>query len=171
LALTANNSSASENNSTSANNIFEKVEYGVTSSSIEEENQFLDAVIGDTSSGSNSIMQDGGDNNNNMVTIINKDGMSKKIQKNSLRGKLTERRVGEVVELLRKWRYLYHTEGHTLKMASMKVGIPKKSLDDYLRICKVAKMGGFDFEARANEKIGSVRAFVRKHQDQINEVN
>lgn len=49
----------------------------------------------------------------------------------------------------------------TLKEAADKVNTPKKSLDDYLRVFKQARKGGFDFEANSSQKIGVIRGFVR----------
>mmetsp|Transcript_11951 Transcript_11951/g.10326 ORF Transcript_11951/g.10326 Transcript_11951/m.10326 type:complete len:82 (-) Transcript_11951:107-352(-) len=54
----------------------------------------------------------------------------------------------------------------SLKEAADQVKTPKKSLDDYLRIFKQAKKGGFDFEKHKDSKIGMVRSFVRDLQKQ-----
>lgn len=41
------------------------------------------------------------------------------------------------------------------------MGIPKKSLDDYMRICKHAKRGRLQFHKYLDKKFGVVRSFVR----------
>ena len=50
-------------------------------------------------------------------------------QKGSRRTK--ERKIGEVIQKVQKWRNLYYTTGESLEEAAKKVGISKKSLDDY----------------------------------------
>jgi hypothetical protein len=42
-----------------------------------------------------------------------------------------ERKIGEVVIKVSQWRALYNDKKITLEMAADKVGISKKSLDDY----------------------------------------
>lgn len=42
-----------------------------------------------------------------------------------------ERKIGEVVMKVSAWRQLYNEQRVTLEMAAEKVGISKKSLDDY----------------------------------------
>lgn len=42
-----------------------------------------------------------------------------------------ERKIGEVVIKVSQWRALYNDKKVTLEMAADKVGISKKSLDDY----------------------------------------
>lgn len=42
-----------------------------------------------------------------------------------------ERKIGEVVIKVSQWRSLYNDKKVTLEMAAEKVGISKKSLDDY----------------------------------------
>jgi hypothetical protein len=42
------------------------------------------------------------------------------------------------------------------------VGISKKSLDDYFCQLRLAEEYGFDFESNFDEKIGVLRAFVKK---------
>jgi len=54
-------------------------------------------------------------------SVAPRDPKSKKINKNSLRGKLSERKVGDVLELLRRWRYYYHHKNMTLKQAADQV--------------------------------------------------
>jgi len=44
----------------------------------------------------------------------------------------------------------------------MKVGISKKTLDDYLSQIRLGKKYGFDFDHHKKDKIGVLRSFVRK---------
>lgn len=83
-----------------------------------------------------------------------------------------ERKISEIVESVTLWRKLYNgitdERGNLLRYslidASRKVGISKKSLDDYLLQLKVGKKYGFDFEKHKDDKVGVLRKFVRKHK-------
>lgn len=50
---------------------------------------------------------------------------------------------------------------YTLQQAAEKVGLPKKTLDDYERQIKLAKEMNFDFEANKHAGMGVMRNFVR----------
>mmetsp|Transcript_30947 Transcript_30947/g.28137 ORF Transcript_30947/g.28137 Transcript_30947/m.28137 type:complete len:116 (+) Transcript_30947:707-1054(+) len=65
-----------------------------------------------------------------------------------------ERKISEVLELVLKWRKFYAgvrdpLTGDIIKLslddAAKKLGVAKKSLDDYLLQIRHAKMFGFDF--------------------------
>ena len=43
---------------------------------------------------------------------------------------------------------------YSLSDAAKKVGIPRKTLDEYLRLLAMGREHGFDFVARREEKIG-----------------
>ena len=45
--------------------------------------------------------------------------------------------------------------------AAAKVGVPKKSLDDYLLQVRFGRKYGFDFEKHRDAKVGELRKFVR----------
>jgi hypothetical protein len=84
-----------------------------------------------------------------------------------------ERKIGEVLELVLKWRKLYAgvrdpVTGLIIKLsldeAAKKLGVAKKSLDDYLLQIRHAKMYGFDFQNNHDERIGMLRAFVKKYK-------
>jgi hypothetical protein len=70
------------------------------------------------------------------------------------------------------WRKLYNgitsKEGqmvrYSLEEAAKKVGISKKSLDDYLLQLRYGKKFEFDFNKHKDEKIGILRSFVKKHK-------
>ena len=70
------------------------------------------------------------------------------------------------------WRRLYNgvngKEGqlvwYSLEEAAKKVGISKKSLDDYLLQLRYGKKYNFDFNSHKEDKIGFLRAFVKTHK-------
>ena len=80
-----------------------------------------------------------------------------------------EWKISYVIERVSMWRKLYNgvqvgskIERYSLEDAAKKVGISKKSLDDYLLQLWYGKKYGFDFNAHKNDKIGVLRAFVKK---------
>jgi hypothetical protein len=73
-----------------------------------------------------------------------------------------EKTIGEVITKVREWRKMNSDSSLnklSLEEASKKVGIVKKSLDDYLIQIKLGKRNGFDFNASWNSKIGVLRSF------------
>lgn len=46
--------------------------------------------------------------------------------------------------------------------AAKMLGVPRKSLDDYLLMLKHAKANNFNFKAHSKDKFGIVRSFVKK---------
>mmetsp|Transcript_28942 Transcript_28942/g.26293 ORF Transcript_28942/g.26293 Transcript_28942/m.26293 type:complete len:341 (+) Transcript_28942:98-1120(+) len=81
-----------------------------------------------------------------------------------------ERLVSDVLEIIKKWRAFYNGTDEngehvqlSLHDAADKVGVPKKSLDDYQMIIKKAKAFDFDFDKHLDCKFGVVRTFVRKN--------
>ena len=50
---------------------------------------------------------------------------------------------------------------YSLEDAAAKVGVSKKSLDDYLLQVRFGKTYNFDFKKHANDHIGVLRRFVR----------
>jgi hypothetical protein len=75
-----------------------------------------------------------------------------------------------VIERVSLWRKLYNgvqgadgqVERYSLEDAAKKVQISKKSLDDYLLQLRYGKKYGFDFNKHKNDKIGVLRAHVKK---------
>ena len=66
------------------------------------------------------------------------------------------------------WRRLYNgvlREGnlvrYSLEDAATKVNVSKKSLDDYLLQLRFGKKYSFDFQKHKNDKVGTLRAFVK----------
>lgn len=55
----------------------------------------------------------------------------------------------------------------SLEDAATKVGVSKKSLDDYLLQLRFGKKFGFDFEKNKDQKVGILRMFVKKEKDKI----
>ena len=82
------------------------------------------------------------------------------------------------MEKVLQWRNLYKgigLDGHqapriSLDDAAKKVGISKKSLDDYLLQLRAAKECKFDFINDKDKKIGFLRSFVKSRKER-NEKN
>ena len=53
----------------------------------------------------------------------------------------------------------------SLEDAANKVGVSKKSLDDYLLQLRFGKKFGFDFEVNRDQKVGVLRLFVKKEKE------
>jgi hypothetical protein len=83
-----------------------------------------------------------------------------------------ERKIGYIIEKVFLWRKLYNgfldEKGNlvklTLEESADRVGISKKSLDDYLIQLRIGKQFGFIFNEHKNDKVGVLRAFVKKHK-------
>ena len=82
-----------------------------------------------------------------------------------------ERKIGSVVKKVYMWRKLYTGVDYgkgtiklTLEEAAKKVGISKKSLDDYLIQLRNGRNLGFNFNEHKNDKIGVLRSFVKKNK-------
>ena len=84
-----------------------------------------------------------------------------------------ERSIEEIIQKVSLWRRLYNgvlKDGnlvrYSLEDAAQKVGVSKKSLDDYLLQLRFGKKYGFDFSKHKNDKVGVLRSFVKaKKQD------
>ena len=55
----------------------------------------------------------------------------------------------------------------SLEDAANKVGVSKKSLDDYLLQLRFGKKFGFDFEQNKDQKVGILRLFVKNEKAKI----
>ena len=83
-----------------------------------------------------------------------------------------ERKIGDIIKKVYMWRKLYfgyvNESGQEIKLsleeAAEKIGISKKSLDDYLIQLRIGKMFGFNFTEHKNDKVGILRAFVKKNK-------
>jgi cell division protein FtsI/penicillin-binding protein 2 len=86
-----------------------------------------------------------------------------------------ERRISFVIEKVSLWRKLYNgvedSSGnlvrYSLDEAASKIGISKKSLDDYLLQLRFGKRYGFDFNKYKEDKIGKLRQFVKKQKSEM----
>ena len=100
---------------------------------------------------------------------------------NSKSKRAKERKIGYIIKKVYMWKTLYNgfdeedENGNkkrikfTLEQAADKVGISKKSLDDYLIQLRIGKMFGFNFTEHKNDKVGILRAFVNKHKAEYEE--
>lgn len=50
----------------------------------------------------------------------------------------------------------------SLERAADKVGVSKKSLDDYLAQLRAGRQFGYDFNANKDKKVGYLRRFVKE---------
>eukprot|EP00826_Nyctotherus_ovalis_P065253 TRINITY_DN9586_c0_g2_i2.p4 TRINITY_DN9586_c0_g2~~TRINITY_DN9586_c0_g2_i2.p4 ORF type:complete len:108 (-),score=40.22 TRINITY_DN9586_c0_g2_i2:152-475(-) len=85
------------------------------------------------------------------------------------RERIKTRRIGQVIDQVAAWKKYYngHTDYHgkqiklSLNEAAEKVGVPKKSLDDYYLQLRMGKSYGFNFEAHKNDNFGVLRTFIK----------
>ena len=83
-----------------------------------------------------------------------------------------ERKIGYIIEKVALWRKLYNgmpdqsgkNVRYSLEEAAKQVGVSKKSLDDYLSQLRKGRRYGFDFNRHKDDKVGVLRAFVKKHE-------
>ena len=83
-----------------------------------------------------------------------------------------ERKIGYIIDKVTKWRQLYsgiaNAQGeivkYSLEEAAGHVGISKKSLDDYLLQLRFGRKFGFNFQDHREEKVGILRAYVKKQK-------
>lgn len=83
-----------------------------------------------------------------------------------------ERKIGSVIKKVYMWRKMYtgfkdendNLIKLTLEEAAKKVGISKKSLDDYLIQLRAGRNLGFNFNEHQNDKIGVLRSFVKQNK-------
>lgn len=107
---------------------------------------------------------------NNSATTNNTNANNSTPVKQGRRTK--ERKIGFIIEKVALWRKLYNgvvnengeTVRYSLEEAAQKVGISKKSLDDYLLQLRFGRKFGFNFNDHKNDKVGVLRAFVKKHK-------
>lgn len=67
-------------------------------------------------------------------------------------------------------------ENHQLRRMSLedaaeKVGVSKKSLDDYLSQLRQGRGLGFDFNENKDQKVGFLRQFVKENSNKYNKAN
>ena len=108
---------------------------------------------------SNVMMEDAGER----ITKKEKTNEKKK------RHRTKERRIGQIIDQVGVWRHYYNgfTDYHgkvvklSLDEAALKVGIPKKSLDDYYLQLRLGKTYGFNFNEHKDDNVGVLRAFIK----------
>jgi len=96
----------------------------------------------------------------------------KNLLKSGTRNK--ERKIDFIIEKVSEWRKLYtgvqQPDGKIQKLsleeAAKQVGIQKKTLDDYLLQLRAGRRYGFDFNSNKHEKVGVLRAFVKKAKEE-----
>lgn len=87
--------------------------------------------------------------------------------------RVKERNIKEIMEKVLEWRQYYqgyHDENGVwcklkLEDAAKKVGISKKTLDDYLLQIKFGLKYKFDFDLNMTKKVGVLRTFVKTKRD------
>ncbi len=85
------------------------------------------------------------------------------------RKRTKERKIGQIIDQVGTWRRYYngYTDYHgrvvklSLEEAAAKVGIPKKSLDDYFLQLRLGKKYGFDFNKHKDDNVGVLRTFIK----------
>ena len=85
------------------------------------------------------------------------------------RKRTKERKIGQIIDQVSAWRRYYNGytdyNGRVVKLsleeAAGKVGIPKKSLDDYFLQLRLGKTYGFNFNEHKDENVGVLRAFIK----------
>ncbi len=90
------------------------------------------------------------------------------------RRRTKERKIGQIIEQVSEWRRYYngYTDYHgkfvklPLEEAALKVGIPKKSLDDYFLQLRLGKKYGFNFNEHKEENVGVLRAFIKNKREE-----
>ena len=79
------------------------------------------------------------------------------------------------MEAVRQWRILYDSADecgkrlYTLEGAARKVGIAKKTLDDYHVHLRIAYQFSFNIDRYQNQKVGILRKFVKMAKEQGSE--
>ena len=85
-----------------------------------------------------------------------------------------ERKISFIINKVLEWRKLYvgttddngQIIKYSLEEAAEKVGVSKKSLDDYLLQLRLGKKYGFDFQENCDKKVGILRAFVKQKREE-----
>ena len=86
-----------------------------------------------------------------------------------------ERKIGYIIKKVYMWRKMYcgfiDEKGRHVKLnledAADKIGISKKSLDDYLIQLRMGKLLGFNFNEHKNDKVGVLRTYIKKNKGNL----
>lgn len=79
-----------------------------------------------------------------------------------------ERKIGFIIGKVKAWRQLYKDQNLSLEEGAERVGISKKSLDDYLLQMRYGTYFGFNFQAHKEDKVGLLRAYVKEFKQYYN---
>ena len=95
---------------------------------------------------------------------LNKDALFKYSSKDNKSRRESERRIGEVLVSVTKWKHLQGKSGEndeyfSLRAAAKLVGISKKTLEDYYKQIKIGVRHGFDFNFYRDSLMGTLRRF------------
>ena len=95
----------------------------------------------------------------------------KKIKHRTKVKRTQERKICDVVEKVTEWRQLHmgdfpgkNGQKHTLEEAASIIGLPKKTLDDYLLQIQAGRKYGFDFVYNSEQKIGLLRNYIKEYK-------
>ena len=84
--------------------------------------------------------------------------------------RVRERSIQEAIKAVAIWRRLYNgimragdvLIRYTLDDAARKVGMSKKTLDDYLHLLRLGRKYEFPFKVRQDDKVGVLRKYITK---------
>ena len=81
-----------------------------------------------------------------------------------------EKRIGYIVKKVFEWKYLIKLTGGKMSLieAASKVGLSKKTLDEYYNQIKEGKKYNFDFNKHKKDKVNVLRGYVKKMNDPKN---
>jgi len=93
------------------------------------------------------------------------------------RHRIKERKIGQIIDQVAVWRKYYngYVDYHgklirlSLDEAALKVGIPKKSLDDYFLQLRLGREYGFNFNHFKDCNVGVLRAFIKDKRNKETE--
>jgi len=88
------------------------------------------------------------------------------------RSRTKERKIGQIIDQVSTWRKYYNGftdyHGRVVKMSleegASKIGIPKKSLDDYYLQLRLGRKYGFDFNKHKDDNVGVLRTFIKNER-------
>lgn len=73
-----------------------------------------------------------------------------------------EKTIYEALYKTKTWRLIHETFNISLQNAAKVVQLSKKTLDDYFLVLRVGEQHKYNFSKHLNDKIGHLRAFIRK---------
>jgi len=110
-----------------------------------------------------TFMQDNGNNSSSQNVSEPKEGKRPK-----------ERKISFVISKVLEWRKLYQgiiddngqIVRYSLEEAAEKVGVSKKSLDDYMLQLRLGSKYKFDFQKHKDDKVGVLRSFIKAKRNE-----